>query len=56
MKKIVFYLLCILLTAVTIDVQAGTKSYKGKSNVYSSKKYKGHKCPPKRKIINAKYF
>jgi hypothetical protein len=60
MKKVVFYLLCILLTAISIDAKAGTKSNKGYkkggSNVYSGKKYKGHYCPPKRKIINAVYF
>jgi hypothetical protein len=61
MKKVVFYLICILLTTATIDVQAHSKSSnkgykKSGSSVYSGKKYKGHKCPPKRKIINAIYF
>ncbi len=59
MKKVVFYLICILLTTATIDVQAksSNKGYKKSgSNVYSGKKFKGHKCPPKRKIINAIYY
>lgn len=26
------------------------------SNIYISKKYKGHSCPKPRQIINAKYY
>ena len=60
MKKVIFYLLCIMLTAVSFNAKAHSMSNKGYkksgSNVYMDKRYKGHKCPPKRKIINAIYF
>jgi hypothetical protein len=54
MKNYILLLLCVIFTISSVDTFAGGK--KGKSNVYIGKRYKGHKCPPKRKIINAKYF
>lgn len=58
MKGSILFLLCLIFTIASTDTFAAShkNSRKGKSNIYISKKYKGHACPPKRKIINAKYF
>jgi uncharacterized protein YxeA len=54
MKKVILVMICILVSAVSVQTMAANKNKK--SNIYISKKYKGHKCPKARNVINAKYY
>ncbi|HMW12094.1 MAG TPA: hypothetical protein PKK18_01560 [Chitinophagales bacterium] len=59
MKGVFILIAVILLSIFTTDSFAKCKKYKkskSSSNIYVSKKYKGHSCPKPRKIINAVYF
>ncbi|MFN8237620.1 MAG: hypothetical protein U0T77_05570 [Chitinophagales bacterium] len=57
MRGVLLLLIVILISAVFTDTFARSRSYKRSgSNIYVSKKYKGHTCPKPRKIINAVYF
>ncbi|MCB0509048.1 MAG: hypothetical protein KDD21_12195 [Bacteroidetes bacterium] len=57
MKGYLIFILCVLFTFSSAETFAAKKYRKSsKSNIYVGKKFKGHKCPRKRQIINAKYF
>lgn len=57
MKGFILIVLSVCFMFTSLDMYAGKRSSKrSKSNIYVSKKYKGHSCPKPRKIINAKYF
>ena len=57
MKGVLLLLVALTITSLNFEVAAKSKKYKKSgSNVYVSKKYKGHSCPKPRKIINAVYF
>lgn len=59
MRSYLLLIICVLLTCSTVDTFAKKRGKRSKSNssyIYVSKKYKGHKCPKPRQIMNAKYF
>jgi hypothetical protein len=57
MKGLLLLLLCVLLGASFTEASARSRCYKrAGSNIYISKKYKGHNCPKPRKVITAVYF
>ena len=57
MKGFILFILTITFMFASTNMYAGKKnSSRSKSNIYISKKYKGHHCPKASKIINAKYF
>lgn len=53
---LIFALSFIFVFAATDSFAKNKKGKRSGSNVYVSKKYKGHTCPKPKKVINAKYF
>jgi hypothetical protein len=57
MSRIVYVILMIFFAGLVQPSEAKPRKKSCPRNVYvPSAHYKGHKCPPKRKILLAKYY